>query len=325
MKLYDSVETQSKMSSVFHWRLRFNLNKMSAMEVVALPGASVDHLGELFQEEERQWQRQLSWDYGPTLQLVKKLLSSGALPGFLLMDGREAVGYTYFVYDRPVGFIGGLYVLDSFADAASYNPLIEKTVNTMCGLKNIARIESQVMPLNFEFAGKFAKLGFKVSPRYFLSASLSSSSVANAVQAQEGIDDFKIWSWRPELMVSAVEVIYDSYVASPDVGLCRDYQSRVGCKRFLKNLIDSPTCGSFCQKTTRVAMDKNGRLCGILLATRINSETGMIPQLSVRRDCQGKGVGSSLLAEYIKAAAAENLERVSLSVLAWNGSHGSNR
>jgi len=284
------------------------------MEVATLPDASVEHLDELFQEEASQWQRQLFWDYGPTLQLVKKLVSSSALPGFLLVDGREAVGYAYFVFDRPVGFIGGLYVLDSFADSAHYYRLIEKTVKAIRALENIERIESQVMPFNCEFADSFVKLGFRALPRYFLSASLSSSKVGSAVQAQNSANDFRIRNWRPELMVSAAEVIYDSYVESPDVELCRDYQSRAGCMRFLKNLIDSPTCGAFCQKTTRVAMDENGRLCGILLATRINSEIGMIPQLSVRRDCQGKGMGSSLLAEYIETTAAEGLERVSLSV-----------
>jgi ribosomal protein S18 acetylase RimI-like enzyme len=314
MKLYVPVEIQGKITSLTCWSLRHDLHKMSAMEVAALPDASADHLTTLFREEASHWKKQLYWDYDPTLRLVKKLVASSTLPGFVLMHGREAIGYSYFVFDRPVGFIGGLYVLDSFAEQANYHQLILKLVTTMRSLKYMERIESQVMPFNAEFASNFVELGFKALPRHFLSAAVSSEKVLKKVRALEKGNDFKVQSWRPDFMVSAAEVIYDSYVESPDVDLCRDYQSRKGCTRFLKNLIESPTCGKFSQKDTRVALDQNGRICGILLATKIDSDTGMIPQLSVRRDRQGKGVGSSLLAEYMKAAAGEGLERVSLSV-----------
>jgi ribosomal protein S18 acetylase RimI-like enzyme len=287
---------------------------MSDMEIAPLPDASDTHLDSLFQEEGSHWKQQLFWDYGPTLALVEKLVLSGALPGFVLKDGSEVVGYSYFVVDRPVGFIGGLYVLNSHAAPDSYRQLIEQLVSAMRDLKYLQRIESQVMPFNVEFSPIFVGLGFKALPRQFLTASVKSNEVVKQVRALPRVESYQLETWNPRFLMAAAEVIYDSYLESPDAILCRDYQSRRGCTRFLKNLIESPTCGRFSWEDTRVARDRDGKICGVLIATKIDDDTGMVPQLSVRRDCQGKGIGSWLLAEFMKAAASEGLKRVSLSV-----------
>jgi len=218
------------------------------------------------------------------------------------------------VLDRPLGFIGGLYVLDDFAQEDNYMLLIEKTVGTMQGMPQLERIESQVMPFNAELVSSFFDHGFRVFPRHFLSVPAGKRTDPLATRDEKTNEDYQVGCWRPELMLSAAEVIYDSYVDSPDAKLCRDYQSHKGCTRFLRNLIESPTCGKFSQNDTRVAWDHRGQLCGILVASMIDENTGMVPQLSVRRDCQGNGLGSSLLREYLRIAAERGLERVSLSV-----------
>ncbi len=287
---------------------------MSEMELASLADIPVGHLAPLFREEASHWNKQLFWDYTPTLQLVRKMVASRGLPGFVLRHQGTTVGYSYFVLDQLVGFIGGLYVLDSFAEEPNYRRLIDKLVTTMRGLKSLERIESQVIPFNIEFAPSFLEQGFRVLPRYFLSAGVGSKDVSKRLAGLERVDGINIERWRPELVASAANVIYDSYIESPDMVLCRDYQSRKGCMRFLRNLIESPACGRFSHKDTRIALDLNGRLCGVLLATKISDSTGMVPQLSVRRDCQGRGIGSWLLAEYMKAAEDAGLERVSLSV-----------
>lgn len=288
--------------------------KMSQMKVRRLSEAAVDQLSAVFDEEAMHWKEQLFWDYQPTLRLIERLVSARSLPGFVLMEDGEAVGYTYFVFERPVGFIGGLYVLDSFAGQSSYSRMIDRLISSMRSLSDLERIESQLMPLNREFASSFVSLGFRALPRYFLSAVLSRANVLKQLDASTQLGGFVVQSWSPEFAAAAAEVIYDSYIESPDLDLCRDYQSRKGCARFLRNLIGSPTCGRFSSRDTKVALDKRGRPCGVLLATKIDQDTGMIPQFSVRRDCQGRGIGSRLLAEYLKEAADKGLKRVSLSV-----------
>ena len=278
------------------------------MEVVSLPEVPVDELGDVFQEEAAHWKKQLFWDYEPTLDLVKRLARRKALPGFALADRERVVGYSYYVLDRPVGFIGGLYILDTYAEGASYKLLIESLVKAMMQVSGLERIESQVMPFNYEFRTDFERQGFDTLPRYFLAT--TKGMIGNDAVELKGRELFTVEKWRPEVLLSAAEVIYDSYVGSPDVGLCRDYQSRRGCIRFLRNLVDSPTCGRFSAEDTRLGIDQNGNLCGVLLATKISPEAGMVPQLSVRRRCQGKGLGSLLLSEYMRSTPY----RVSLSV-----------
>jgi ribosomal protein S18 acetylase RimI-like enzyme len=224
------------------------------------------------------------------------------------MNEKQIVGYAYYVLDRPVGFIGGLYVLDVFAEGSSYRRLISSLVKAMIQVSGLERIESQVMPFNYEFRKDFKRQGFDTLPRYFLMT--HGGTVRSDTIDLRGRDHFTLDSWRPEVLLSAAEVIYDSYIGSPDAVLCRDYQSRRGCIRFLRNLVESPTCGRFDPDDTRLGLDREGKLCGILLATRISPEAGMVPQLSVRRSCQGKGLGSMLLTEYIQSSP----QRVSLSV-----------
>jgi ribosomal protein S18 acetylase RimI-like enzyme len=284
---------------------------MSDMELAPLSQVSQEKLAPLFCEEASHWRSQLFWDYRPTLRLVNKLVAARSLPGFVLKFGRDVVGYAYFVFDRPVGFIGGLYVLDSYADHANYSQLIQRLVAKMRGIDYLDRIESQVMPFNVEFAPDFVKLGFKALPRYFLSVEIGRKMQIGSMQ---GVDEFGFQSWRPEFKAPAAAVIYDSYVESPDVNLCRDYQSQEGCARFLRNLIGTPACGKFSRTDTLVALSKEGEVCGVLLATEIDAGTGMIPQLSVLREYQGRGIGSGLLAEYMKGASRKGLKRVSLSV-----------
>jgi ribosomal protein S18 acetylase RimI-like enzyme len=284
------------------------------MEVAPLSGFTQKQLAPLFREEASHWKEQLFWDYKPTLRVVKALVTTRGLPGFVLKLGGDVIGYAYFVMDRSVGFIGGLYVLDSFADQSNYNQLIERLVSTMQSFEHLNRIESQVMPFNSEFASDFVRLGFRALPRYFLSMDLGKKSIGKRMESAERTNQYQFQSWRPQFRTAAADVIHDSYVDSPDLELCRDYQSPKGCARFLRNLIGSPTCGRFSRTNTRVAFDRKGELCGLLLATEIDDGVGMIPQLSVRRRDQGKGIGSRLLTEYMKAATERGLRRVSLSV-----------
>ncbi|MEJ2083023.1 MAG: hypothetical protein P8Y94_12840, partial [Acidobacteriota bacterium] len=101
--------------------------------------------------------------------------------------------------------------------------------------------------------------------------------------------------WQTKDLLPAAELVFDSYHNSIDAGLCHDYQSRQGCVRFLRNLIDSPACGRFRPEDTLVAVDHFDQVSGVLLATRTQKTTEMIPQFSVRRRYQGRGLGTIML------------------------------
>jgi ribosomal protein S18 acetylase RimI-like enzyme len=291
---------------------------MGPMRLELLRDCPLAELTGIFQEETAYWRDQLFWDYGATLRVIRGFLASGSLPGFVLRDERgQAIGYAYYVVDRPVAFIGNIYVSNRHADPAAYDLLIDRTSLSLVCDPEIQRIECQLFTFNANLRPHFEQRGFQTMSRHFLIRPLH--GVAEPHLAENGTSPFRVVTWQQRYLAAAADVIYDSYICSYDAGLCRDYQSREGCCRFLHNLVENPACGVFSPAETLLAVDRGGKLCGLLLATRTDPATGMIPQLSIRREYQGRGLGTHLLALYLKRCREAGLQRVSLSVSDANG------
>lgn len=287
------------------------------MEVAPLRETSLSQLEEVFREEIETWNHQLFWDYRPALKLVKTFLAVGSMPGFALKNDKgKMVGYVYFVIDRPVAFIGGAYVLRRFSGLEAYQLLLNRSISFLMKLQIVSRIEAQLFPFNYDFVSIFREYEFRAIKRFFLSADLRSNSPSVSAPDVRSVESprFKIVPWNHRMLISGARVVYDSHIGSPDHFICRDYQSEAGCVRLMKNLIDHPACGQFSPGETKLAVDSNGRLSGVLIASRIKPDTGMIPQLSIRRDCQGKGLGSMMMRAYLFEAKRNGLQRVTLSV-----------
>lgn len=283
------------------------------MRVVSLTAAELHRLRGVFEEEVDCWQEQLHWDYRPSTQLIRRYVSSQSLPGFVLRDGPgEAAGYAYYVSNPPVGFIGNLFVRQSNATLPAYQMLFDQAFLALRSWKDVRRIESQLFPFYTSLEPIFRAAGFKVRKRYFLTRQLD--RLAESALPPPGSLPVRICPWRSAHFNATAAVIYDSYSDSPDHEICFDYQTLEGCGRFLRNIIDNPGCGEFRPQSSLVALDGLGRVCAILITSRISSSTGMIPQVSVRRDWQGRGIGSHLLRLYFTSARRQGLKRITLSV-----------
>jgi ribosomal protein S18 acetylase RimI-like enzyme len=287
------------------------------MEIAPLRDGSVKELEPVFREEIETWSRQLSWDYRPAQTLIKTYLAVGSMPGFAVKNDQGAVvGYIYFVIDRPVAFIGGAYVLDRYSGLEPYSLLLNHCISFLTKLMTVDRIETQLFPFNFDSEPLLRAMQFSTLKRFFLTLELAGDvpTTTAATSGSTQSSPFRIVDWSQKLVKHSAGVIYDSHIATPDRFLCRDYQTEKGSFRLLSNLIDHPACGQFSPRETRLAVDSEDRLCGILVASRIKPDTGMVPQLSVRRDCQGKGLGSMLMRSYLQAAKKAGLRRTTLSV-----------
>jgi ribosomal protein S18 acetylase RimI-like enzyme len=280
------------------------------MIVQPLSAVSAAALDDVFEEETQCWLSQLYWDYGPAVQLIRRHVASRSLSGFVLKQDSRVVGYCYYVVSGKMGYLGNTFVKRASASDESYAALLSHGLSTLQGSRAIERIESQVFAFNWDVRPVFVDHGFIALGRYFMTMSLPVPSLCD----DDGQGEHRILPWDPGYLLPAAEVIFDSYAQSPDYRMCRDYQSREGCLRFLKNLIDNPGCGRFSPEMSMVAADSSGRLCGLLVASVISRGTGMIPQISVRRDSQDKGVGTRLLSRYFALAQQAGLERVTLSV-----------
>ena len=285
------------------------------MNVTPLTQTQLHRLGPVLDEEVECWRRDLFWDYGPSVDLIRRFVSSQSLPGFVLSDSSDVVGYTYYVINQPVGFIGDLFVKASHAGLSSYRVLLHRALAVLREIPVVSRIECQIFPFNTDVAPLFLEAGFEARKRYFLNRTVSGGDGAQLTDQGLGC---AIRPWDRGFFDEGARVVYDSYLNSPDHELCFDYQSLEGCARFLRNLVDNPGCGDFFQEGSFVALDEEGRVCGLIVTTRISEHTGMVPQISVRRDWQGRGVGTGLMRLYFQKASQHALKRVTLSVSAEN-------
>ncbi|MCZ6770146.1 MAG: GNAT family N-acetyltransferase [Acidobacteria bacterium] len=282
------------------------------MQTVALSQVDSQELERTFQQEIQWWQNELFWDYQPAVSLIKKFIASRSLSGWALKtDAGSLSGYSYYVINHPVAYIGNLYIRSERASPAGYAELLDKILHSLRSGQEIRRIESQIFAFNCDLVPLFEQHEFTALKRHFLSLPLDHLVEGKKSELQP---EFQISQWENRFFFPAAEVIYNSYDGSPDYELCHDYQSSEGCIRFLRNLVQHPGCGIFSPRISYVALDCEERVCGVLLTSKISPDTGMIPQISVRSDCQGKGLGSFLLQTYFREARQSGLERITLSV-----------
>ncbi|HSR70002.1 MAG TPA: GNAT family N-acetyltransferase [Acidobacteriota bacterium] len=287
--------------------------------MATLMPSDLNRLEPLFQEEIECWRRELHWDFSPSAQLIRRFVSSQSLPGFVLEgSGRELLGYTYFIANNPVGFIGDLFMPEAHSSFKGYQMLLDKAVQSLTSRPQVKRIECQIISFNLPLKDLFLEKGFQALPRCFLTYDLRRQQEEPAGQP----NGFRVEKWQRRYFEAAARTVQDSYRSSPDFELCYDYQSLQGCSRFLRNLIDNPGCGTFQPSTTLLAMDAEGEVCGVLVTSLISPRTGMIPQISISRRWQGRGVGTHLLRRYFAVARRQGLRRITLSVSAANeGAH----
>ena len=291
------------------------------MRVVPLSEVTIESAAELFEEEIQCWRSQLFWDYQPAVSLISKYIKSRTLPGYGLITARGGVaGYSYYAISHPIGYVGNLYVRRKSASPQTYDLLLDPTVSSLRAWGRVQRIECQAFSFNCDLAPLFAQHGFEALERHFLYRDLIPEK--QVLKEHNAPSPFRIVKWEHRYLEPAAQIVFDSYQTSADYRICRDYQSQQGCVRFLRNLVDSPGCGTFFPETSFLALDSSGLACAVLITSKIGPETGMIPQISVRRDCQGKGIGSKLLGTYFESAQRQGLRRVALSVTKSNkGAH----
>ena len=283
------------------------------MRVVPLPSVSTSEFEKLFDQEVENWKKALFWDHRPTINLLRRQIRSRSLPGHALVTAQGILaGYSYYVVDHPIGYIGNLYVAPGWSTPENYGQLLAETLFSLRSWGSVRRIECQLVSFNCNFTPLFRQEGFSILKRYFLSLSVGELSGHSA--GNGGPAGFSVQPWDERLFDAAAQVVYDSFRGSPDEKLCHDYQTPTGCSRFLHNLVRGPGCGSFTPETSYFVLDKRGHVCAAIITSRIGRGTGMIPQISVRRRDQRKGLGSWLLRTYFQVAQEGDLHRITLSV-----------
>jgi ribosomal protein S18 acetylase RimI-like enzyme len=287
------------------------------LELCDLRQVSVDELDRLLHEEIDVWARDLSWDFRPSAELVRRYVQMQSLTGFALRVRGELVGYAYQVCDERKGLIGDFYVRPTPQSPSNEMALLGTVVDSLMKTPGVRRIESQLMmlrtPLNAPLP--FSRYSTR-HDRFFMDIgryeieTLSSRELSHRVRIQP---------WSDRMHEEAAHVISAAYRGHVDSEINDQYRSIPGARRFITNIVRFPGCGIFSAQGSCVAIDEHsGRLCGICLTSAVSERAGHITQLCVLPGIRGSHVGYALIRNSLMSLMSMGYSSVSLTVTCTN-------
>lgn len=278
---------------------------------------AASELDSLLEEEIRVWERELSWDFRLSADLVRRFVQMKSLTGFALRSDAELIGYAYQVCDERKGLIGDFFVRPSRQSPANELMLLGEVVDSLMHTPGVRRIESQLMllkaPINQPLP--FARWATR-HDRYFMQ--ISADSIAR-LPARETTHRIRIQPWNDRLQEEAAHVISAAYRGHVDSEINDQYRNIPGARRFLTNIVRYPGCGHFAPAGSFVAVDEHsGRVCGICLASLVSTQAGHVTQLCVIPGVRGAHIGYELLRTSLTALTNAGCRSASLTVTCAN-------
>lgn len=299
--------------------------RLSPFEVLDLRMLRASALAELFEEERRHWEGELRWDYGPSVDLLRRHIDAHSLPGYVALWHGRVVGYCFFVYEDQKGLLGDLYVLAAHRGPGGRGgqvpiatTLLEHALETLEQSPVVERIEAQLLGFGLEpFEPFFRARGYRIFPRLFMLKDLAPGEPVRAAAASAGTT---ARPWHESDFDAAAELIVSAYQEHIDSQINDHYSHTSGALRFLKNIILFPGCGVFRAQWSYVAEGGRGRLEGAVLVSEVADGIAHITQICVRPESQKRGLGRRLLEASLESAAAGGCSGISLTVTAENRS-----
>ena len=124
------------------------------------------------------WKQRLHWDYRHSAQLLMQYLDNHMLPGYAALEGEQAVGYVFSVYEESKAVVGDVFAIPnrhegSLGGAGSAHAIEERLLTHLLELllnsPQVERIESQLLlhPAGTH-SSLFADAGFQIFRRLFM-------------------------------------------------------------------------------------------------------------------------------------------------------------
>lgn len=287
------------------------------VEICELRHVSLSELDNLLEEETGVWARELSWDFRPSADLVRRFVQMQSLTGFALRVRDQLVGYAYQVCDERKGLIGDFYVRPTMQGPANEMTLLGAIVQNLMRTPGVRRVESQLMLLR---APESQPLPFsRWLSRHDRLFMVITGSQARQLPAREFAQRVRVQRWHDRMHEEAAHVISAAYRGHVDSEINDQYRNLPGARRFLTNIVRFPGCGKFANNASFAAVDEyTGRLCGISLASLVSPTSGHITQLCVLPVLRGTHIGYELLRQSLVSLTDLGCESVSLTVTCTN-------
>jgi ribosomal protein S18 acetylase RimI-like enzyme len=285
-------------------------------EILDLRRVAANDLEPLLIEESAEWMDELAWEFSKSADLVRRFVDLRALTGSALVEGRETLGYAYYVLEDNRGLVGDLYVRRQYRTPERERLLLESVIQPLLARGIVSRIESQLLMLSPPAADNAPcpELMQRYERNFMLiplrGARLAEGKVRRPVYIEK---------WSDHYQDGAAALISAAYSSHVDSSINEQYRSPGGARRFLHNIVQYPGCGTFYRPASFAAFDAvTGRICGISLASLVSTACGHITQICVSPEARHTGTGYELLRRSLTVLQAAQCESASLTVTASN-------
>jgi len=304
-----------------------------SIEILDLRHFAAPLLRPVLEAESELWKQRLHWDYRASAKLLMQYLDSHMLPGYAALEAGQVTGYAFCVYEETKAVIGDVFALDGppvgSVAASSTQPgsarqaptlaleveetLLRHLFELLQNSPQVDRIESQLLlHPSGTHPRVFNEAGFRVFRRLFLVQPLQGLWNQPRVNLPGGLE---LRPWRDEDMAAASQLINEAYRDHPDGVINDQYRSTQGSLRFLHNIVRYAGCGTFSPLVSFVIVHRATReLVGLVLGSRVSTESGHITQLCVHPGYRRRGMARLLLSLAAFQFMRQGVTEISLTV-----------
>ena len=287
------------------------------VEFVSLRALAPGSLDGLLAQQTEAWNESFDWDFRGSAELIRGFANTQSLEGMAIVLGDEVLGYTYFSIEDRRGLIGDLFVNPDYVRTDLASRLLSRSAEELLKNWNCTRVETQLMlndPSLLRNSPAFGK-----PPQCFDRNFMVLTEGKFQLPPRFIEPNIRIEPFRDRLEEEAARLLTECYAGHVDSSINNQYCGVPGARKFLRNIVQYPGCGTFSNAASFGAWDlRRNRLVGLVLASNISEQAGHITQLCVSPRFRGEGLGYELTRQSVQALAIEGATRVSLSVTANN-------
>lgn len=251
----------------------------------------------LYARERERWRRDLWWETEASWAIVEEGRRLGHVPGWILRDSAGTVlGWTFYVMHERELQIGGLT-----ADrAVDLRQLLDRVLASP-EASLATSMSGFIFPAVPSLVSALSRRRFAVRQSLYLSKPLPAAEPTGAAVQTA----FRLRPFVDRDMLGAVRLLAAAYDGEPGAQCFAPRGRLEEWVRYVRQLIETPACGTFQRSASLVAEDPATlRLAGLVLCTQLSAETAHVAQLVVGQHARRQRLGEALL---VRASAESSL------------------
>jgi ribosomal protein S18 acetylase RimI-like enzyme len=292
------------------------------MKIVDLREVHPRALEGLFDEQARFWRDVFLWDYRPALDMIRRFVGSRSLEGFAVVEGDDAVAYSFYVLEDRKGLIGDFFVSPRLSPQDVAYPLLTRILASLQMIPWISRIETHIMPLEASMLQFLTQRGFSLYERQFMRQDLANGEHASGEGGLASVPQsnaFVVERWNDRDAGGVARLIQLAYATHVDSQINDQYSSEAGARHFLRNITQTLACGEFLREASFVLWPRGeSQPAGVILAARVADGVAHITQICVMPGYQRNGIGRTLMDASAGALRARHYHGLTLTVTSAN-------